>query len=206
MVMRYSPVSRASTFNKSRHKIPVISEDSSLINTDPDRTMSSMKAYGQVSVISEALSYARDAKTYISSNSINVDDQARLIRKHDIEWWKKFTLSASCIIFFLIGAPLGAIIRKGGLGMPVVISVLFFVLWYVLTLTSEKFVREGIMPSAIGMWFASLLLLLVGLFLIRKATLDSSMFNVDTYLNPIKAFVNKYLPKKFEFKNLRATK
>lgn len=170
-----------------------------------DSALDNMLMHEQASLVNQALEYARDTKTYISTNAGNVDDQSRLVRKHDIEWWKKFTLSVSCIIFFLIGAPLGAIIRKGGLGMPVVISVLFFVLWYILTLTSEKFVREGLMPSAVGMWSASLLLFVVGIFLTRKATMDSSLFNVETYLNLIKAWTNKILPQKLKFKNIEKT-
>jgi lipopolysaccharide export system permease protein len=209
MILRYRPVSYIDpNFKKNnpRGKIyPIVIPSENLVQKAPvaDSVINQMHIQDRASITTEALTFARDTKNYISANSGNVDDQARLIRKHDIEWWKKFTLSASCIIFFLIGAPLGAIIRKGGLGMPVVVSVLFFVLWYILSLTSEKFVREGMVPSAIGMWSASLFLLTVGIFLTRKATLDSSLFNIDTYLNPVKSFINKYAPKKLKFKNIQ---
>lgn len=212
MVLRYRPVSYIDLNLKKNNQRgiinPAVIPPGNLIKKAPfaDSVINQMPIRERASMTSEALSFARDTKNYISANSGNVDDQARLIRKHDIEWWKKFTLSASCIIFFLIGAPLGAIIRKGGLGMPVVVSVLFFVLWYILSLTSEKFVREGLVPSGIGMWSSSLLLLTMGVFLTRKATLDSSIFNVDTYLNPIKFFINKYAPKKLKFKNIQQNK
>jgi lipopolysaccharide export system permease protein len=205
--IRQTQIPQPGTVSSGSNASPDIAHPVVIKNApDPDNVLSQMQIYERVSVVTEALSYARDTKSYISANSVNVDDQARLIRKHDIEWWKKFTLSVSCLIFFLIGAPLGAIIRKGGLGMPVVISVLFFVLWYILTLTSEKFVREGIVSSAVGMWSASIFLFMVGIFLTRKATLDSSIFNIDTYLNPFKKFINKYTPKNIKFKNIPSNK
>jgi lipopolysaccharide export system permease protein len=170
--------------------------------TDINKILANMSPDQQDRVINEALNYARDSKTYITSSANNTDDQARIIRKYYIDWWEKFTLSVSCIIFFLIGAPLGAIIRKGGFGMPVVISVAFFVLWYVLTITFKKFVREGVMSPVSGMWTPCIILLVIGLFLVRKATFDSAMFNVDTYLVPVKKFTNKYLPKALKFKKL----
>jgi lipopolysaccharide export system permease protein len=209
LILRYRPVSfvEASVPRPNMNKIinAPNKKPNNIIRTDPgsDTIMDSMELHEQVSAITEAVSFARDVKIQISINDKSIDEMARLIRKHDIEWWKKYTLSVSCIIFFFIGAPLGAIIRKGGLGMPVVISVLFFVLWYVLSLTSEKFVREGIAPSAIGMWSTSVILMALGIFLTRKATLESSIFNVETYLNPIKKFMNKYSPKKLKFKNIR---
>jgi lipopolysaccharide export system permease protein len=83
---------------------------------------------------------------------------------------------------FFIGAPLGAIIRKGGLGLPLVISVVFFVIYHVISFTCEKMSREGIMPPYIGMWVPSLVFLPVGVFLTYKATGDSSLFDVDAYL------------------------
>jgi lipopolysaccharide export system permease protein len=152
------------------------------------------------SLTDNTINNVRSAKSNISSSASNFDGQIRLIRRHDIEWWKKFTLSVSCLIFFLIGAPLGAIIRRGGLGMPVVISVLFFVLWYVLSLSTEKMVREGIVSSASGMWAASILLFIIGIFLIRKATLDSTIFNVEIYLNFFKKIINFVLPRKLKLK------
>jgi lipopolysaccharide export system permease protein len=84
--------------------------------------------------------------------------------------------------------------------MPVVISVLFFVLWYILSLSSEKFVREGMLPSAVGMWFSSVILFVVGIYLTRKATVDSSIFNIETYTNTLKNALNKILPKKMSLK------
>jgi len=134
-------------------------------------------------IINEALSFARDSKTSITNSSLTLDDKQSRLHKYEIEWWRKFTLSAGCLIFFFIGAPLGAIIRKGGLGMPVVISVLFFVLYYIISITGEKFAREGMVTTALGMWLSAIILLPTGIFLTRKAARDSTMLNIDTYVN-----------------------
>lgn len=167
---------------------------------DFETVLNDLSVQERISTVSSVIYAVRDARSNITSNASIYDSQIRLIRKHDIEWWKKFTLSVSCLIFFLIGAPLGAIIRRGGLGMPVVISVLFFVLWYVLSLSTEKMVREGVVSSVVGMWASSVVLFVVGLFLIRKATVDSSIFNVEIYLNFFKKIINCILPKKLKLK------
>ncbi len=104
-----------------------------------------------------------------------------LIRRMISEWHRKFSLSFSCLIFFFIGAPLGAIIRKGGLGLPVVISVLLFVLYYIIDTTGTQFAREGVMQEYIGMWLSSFFLLPLGVFLTFKAVTDSVMMSTDTY-------------------------
>ncbi len=117
---------------------------------------------------------------------------------HAIEWHRKFTLSFACIILFLIGAPLGSIIRKGGLGTPLVSAIVFFVLFYLLNNFGEKFAKSGEWSVYTGMWFSSILLLPVGLFLTYKAMRDSQLFNQEFYyrlLQPIKVTLRKYFKK-----------
>ena len=92
----------------------------------------------------------------------------------------------ACLIFLFIGAPLGAIIRKGGLGLPTVISTLLFILYYIISLTGEKFVRESILSAFQGMWLSSFILVIAGIFLTYQATNDSAILNVDTYINWIR--------------------
>lgn len=108
--------------------------------------------------------------------------QQEQINRHAIEWHRKFTLSFACIVLFLIGAPLGAIVRKGGLGMPVVFSVIFFVIFHMVSITGEKLAREGVLSPFEGMWLSSMVLLPVGLFLTLKATRDSALFDREAYL------------------------
>ena len=94
---------------------------------------------------------------------------------------RKFTLSFACLIFFFIGAPLGAIVRKGGLGLPVVISVAFFIIYYIIDTTGQKMAREGVWEVWQGMWLSSAVLLPIGIFLTYKAATDSALFNADAY-------------------------
>jgi lipopolysaccharide export system permease protein len=106
----------------------------------------------------------------------------KLIYKHQAEWHRKFTLSFACFILFFIGAPLGAIIRKGGLGLPVVISILFFVLFHIISITGEKSVKSGVIDANIGMWVAPAVLLPLGIFLTYKATTDSPLLDADSWI------------------------
>ena len=123
---------------------------------------------------------------------------SEFIIRHKNEWHRKFTLSAACLILFFIGAPLGAIIRKGGLGLPVVISVLSFVLYYVVGMIAEKATVEGVFSSAIGMWIASLLFLGIGLFLTMKATTDSSLMSSEEWGKRISKMRKKLFRKKIK--------
>lgn len=134
-------------------------------------------------VLSQALTFARSAESYIESQKITYRSKMQRLKRFEVEWHRKFTLSFACLIFFFIGAPLGAIIRKGGLGMPVVISVAFFVVYYIISLMGEKLVRETFEPALKGMWLSSYILLPLGIFLTYKATSDSVILNMDTYVN-----------------------
>jgi lipopolysaccharide export system permease protein len=110
-----------------------------------------------------------------------IKDTAVLKARYEIEWHRKFTLSLACLALFLIGAPLGAIIRKGGLGMPLVVSVLLFVAYHVISFTGEKAARSGVTASWEGMWTSTLIFLPIGLFLSYKATTDSSLLEAEKY-------------------------
>lgn len=109
------------------------------------------------------------------------DEDNYILRRHRIEWNKKFTLSLSCLLFFFIGAPLGAIIRKGGLGLPVVVSVLIFIFYYILDTSGEKMAKEGEWDVVFGVWMSTMVLAPLGAFLTYKANQDSGVFNMDVY-------------------------
>ena len=102
------------------------------------------------------------------------------INRHYIEWHRKFTLSVACLLLFLIGAPFGSIVRKGGLGLPLVASVGFFVLYYVVGMIAEKAVRESALGPE-GMWISSLVMLPIGILLTLQATTDSSFFDGSSW-------------------------
>jgi lipopolysaccharide export system permease protein len=153
------------------------------LSTNFDSLFAALPSTEKQNVINNALSMARDSKSYIMSSFTNNDQTLRYARKYDIEWQRKFTLSIACFIFFFIGAPLGAIIRKGGLGMPVVVSIGFFVIYYMISISGEKFAREGVLTHFFGMWLSALILWPLGFFLTYKATTDSAILNMDTYSN-----------------------
>ena len=146
----------------------------------------------QLNILESAANIARSSKVFVESamEDFEMNDYSK--SKYKAEWHRKFTLSVACIVLFFIGAPLGAIIRKGGLGMPVVISIVFFILFHILSITGEKLANEGEIETALGMWMATLILLPVGIFLTYKATADSALFDIDIYLQPFKKlFVRK---------------
>ena len=121
-------------------------------------------------VLEIATGNAHNAQENIAFNRQDLKAQDLNIKKHRKEWHKKFTLSFACLIFFFIGAPLGTIIRKGGLGLPVVISVLFFVIYYIISTVAERMAEFGDLNMFLGVWISSILIFPVGLFLTFKAT------------------------------------
>lgn len=138
--------------------------------------------------LQSALSKAQRAKQEYEYRSLTMADDQRSIRRHSIELMKKFTLSFACIIFFFIGAPLGAIIRKGGLGTPLVISVFLFIFYYIIDNMGYKLARDGKWPVWEGMWLSAAVLLPLGIFFTYKAVNDSAVFNKDAYLNFFRRF------------------
>lgn len=135
----------------------------------------------QRAIIDEAIETATANRENIKSQFNDIDARTKTLYKYEIEVQRKFTLSLACFILFFIGAPLGAIIRKGGFGLPVVFSVLFFVIYHVLSMTGEKFSKEGVLPASKGMWIASLVFLPIGIFLTLKATTDSPLMDADNW-------------------------
>ncbi len=132
-------------------------------------------------IINTALINIRNIKGYASFISGSQNSKTEMTLRYQIEWWRKITLAFACLLLFLIGAPLGAIIRKGGLGLPFVIAVVFFVFFYMITVTGEKFAKEKVTSVFTGMWLSSLILLPIGIFLVRKATHDSNLFNLEAW-------------------------
>lgn len=125
-----------------------------------------------------------------------ISDADSYFIRHAIEWHRKFTLSFACLIFFFIGAPLGAIIRKGGLGTPIVISVCLFIVYYILDTSGIKMAQEMVVPVWEGLWLSSAVLLPVGIFLTYKAAKDSALFNTDAYklfFGRVWLFIDKHI-------------
>ncbi len=142
-----------------------------------------------------ALQYAADqarrCSDIVQYNSVVLDDYQRYIRKHEMELHRKFTLSFACLVFFFIGVPLGAIIRKGGMGMPTVISVSLFIVYYIIDNAGYKMAREALWPVWEGMWLSSFVLLPLGVFLTYKAATDSALFNPEVWIREAEKIMNK---------------
>ncbi len=135
------------------------------------------------SYLTMALNRANTIRQEYEFKSYVMDEDRTTIRRHGIEMHKKFTLSFACLVFFFIGAPLGAIIRKGGIGTPLVLSVFLFIFYYIIDNSGYKLARDGVLPVWEGIWLSSFVLLPLGVFLTYKAMRDSAVLNIDAYKN-----------------------
>ncbi len=149
---------------------------------DPDSIYAHFSREQKIRALDYAIKRAGFARDVINYNGILLEDYQRYMRKHSIELHRKFTLAFACLIFFFIGAPLGAIIRKGGLGAPVVISVALFIIYYIIDNAGYKMAREALWPVWEGMWLSSFVLLPIGIFLTYKAATDSGLFNTEVWI------------------------
>lgn len=169
---------------------------------DVDSVFRGSSSGAMLNYLNQAVNKARMAKASYEFKGLTMSDDKRTIRRHAIELQKKFTLSFACIIFFFIGAPLGAIIRKGGLGMPLVISVFLFIFYYIIDNTGYKMAREGKIAVWQGMWLSSAVLLPLGVFFTYKAMRDSAVFNKDAYVNFLRRVTGRVEKRSLEFKEL----
>lgn len=157
-------------------------------------------------IYSSSLGKARSAKNNHSFDEKLSKNAVTSLYLFQVEWHRKLSVPVSVMIFFLIGAPLGAIIRKGGLGTPIVISVLFFVVYYIVSITGEKMAREGTWDSSSGMWISTLILLPIAVYLTYKATNDSNLLNSEWYYAQYKKVVDGVVNFKNNFKNKKHVK
>lgn len=196
--LRYSE-SRIEDGKTVEERIPDVKLDR-VINVDS--LLKGSNSSAQINYINQALNKAKYQKQEYEFKGLVMQDDRKTIRRHSIELQKKFTLSFACIIFFFIGAPLGAIIRKGGLGMPLVISVLLFIFYYIIDNTGYKMARDGRIAVWEGMWLSSAVLLPLGIFFTYKAVKDSAVFNSDAYLNFFRKLVGSNEARHIEMKEL----
>ncbi len=130
-----------------------------------------------------ALNSARTIKGIADFSVVTLQNGYEFANRFRLEWHRKFTLSLACIIFFFIGAPFGAIVRKGGLGMPMVSAIVIFIIYYMITVAGEKASNESVFSPFVGMWLSSFVMIPLGLFLTYKASIDSNLFNKEWYYN-----------------------
>ena len=169
---------------------------------DINKIIKDLPANEQQQLINQALMRTTTAMQDLQFQGYTINDDNYVIRRHQIELMKKFTLSLACLIFFFIGAPLGAIIRKGGLGMPIVISVILFIVYYIIDNMGYKLARDGRWAVWQGMWLSSAVLLPLGIFLTKKAVNDSAVFNPDAWLNFLRRFTGLHQTRKLAAKEV----
>ena len=172
-----------------RRKVNIASQDSTKIA----RTDVELRHFVQPTDRQSTTEYFTEchAKSTVATNEYEFrglisKDIDQSTRTHWVEWHKKFTLSLACLFFFFIGAPLGAIIRKGGLGVPVVISVTIFIFYYIINVSGKKMAKSGEWVPWFGEWLSSMVLCPIGIFLTYKANKDSAVFNIEAYINVIR--------------------
>ncbi|RCH53629.1 permease [Mucilaginibacter hurinus] len=158
--------------------------------------LSGLPTNDKLSALSAAASEVRSVQEMLKTRAEGYKETVKNVRRSLVEYEKKFTLSVACLVLFLIGAPLGAIIRKGGLGLPVVVSVIFFLIYHIISTIGEKGVKDGDVHPVLGMWIAIFILTPIGLFLAYKAATDSALFDMDAY----KQFFNRLFKRKAALK------
>lgn len=150
----------------------------------------------QVQIVKEALiNIDREIQSY-SWQAEEMYGRTKFIARQKVHYHRNYAYAFTCIVFFLIGAPLGAIVKKGGIGMPVIISIIIFVFYYIINFSTENMTKNGILDPTFAAWSANLIFFPIALILLYKANNDSALFTLNNYLDPIIKYLSKFRPKK----------
>lgn len=199
----YEPLLKEQIFSRDNSVLP--QPDSLRIDKSRFRDMAAMDSIATLQmrekerVWNQARTLAKNSRNMFSFDESAAKEALNQLYRSKVEWHKKMSLPVSIMIFFLIGAPLGAIIRKGGLGLPVVVSIIFFVIYYIISLSGEKLAKEGSWDAVYGMWLSTFILTPIAIYLTYKATNDSALLDTDWYAGKFKALKEKLVP---QFKKL----
>lgn len=177
--------------NTNIKKIEFVDTISEITNTLLDQLPQESKS----TILINAINNIKNSKGYVNVAKRDVEVKQKLRNKYNMEWHRKFTLSFACIVLFFIGAPLGAITRKGGLGLPMILSIIFFVIYHLLGTFGKKLSEEFVLTPLQGMWMATIVLTPIGIFLTYKAVNDSNLINVDAYKDAFKKVLEKFSKK-----------
>ena len=193
-----SILKRKAAFAKDsvRKTLYTLSGEGLKVTVSIDSLYNSLSEADKAKVLKKTKDFAVDAQSLVVRNEEDLTSRRRTIAKYRNEWHQKFTLSFACMIFFFIGAPLGAIIKKGGFGLPIVVSVLVFLAYYMISTAGMKLAREGVWESWQGMWLSSFVVLPLGIFLTYKATVDAQLFNKEAWVAFFKKIGNFFNRKK----------
>ena len=146
-------------------------------------------------VLARTKEYATQVNTTVVREADELASKQKTIARFRNSWHQKFTLSVACMIFFFIGAPLGAIIRKGGFGLPIVVSVVVFLIYYLISTAGMKMSRDNLWEPWLGMWISTIVILPLGVFLTYKATVDAQLFNKEAWMSVINKIINLFRKK-----------
>lgn len=181
--------------NRFNFKRALSSGDTVDISVIKPQVIENLPQAFKMRTVQNALRTARSYKSNLEELSGEYNWRYKVIARHYIVWHRKFAVSIACIILFFIGAPFGAIIRKGGMGMPLVVSVIIFLIYHVLTIIFEKMGRELVWGPVISVWLPAIILLPAGIYLTYKAANDSSILDASTYMKPLR-WLNNFFRKK----------
>jgi len=146
----------------------------------------------RITVINSAKEMVHRSLSNIDAYEKNLLSKRRIINIFNVEYHKRMAFSVACLVLFFIGAPLGAIIRKGGFGLPMIIGIFIFLTYYFISILGGNMARVSSIPAYLGAWLATIVMLPLGLFLTKKATTDIGLFNIDVFLQPIYKFFNRF--------------
>ena len=201
----YEPLLKEQIFSRDNSVLP--QPDSLRIDKSRFRDMATMDSIATLQmrekerVWNQARTLAKNSRNMFSFDESAAKEALNQLYRSKVEWHKKMSLPVSIMIFFLIGAPLGAIIRKGGLGLPVVVSIIFFVIYYIISLSGEKLAKEGSWDAVYGMWLSTFILTPIAIYLTYKATNDSALLDTDWYAGKFKALYERMRPAINKLKN-----
>ena len=189
----YSPLLREQIFEKDPDAVSPpdsvkIDRSAKHISANLLDSVAKADVHTRNKIWSKARQSAKNSRNMFSFDESTSKEALNQLYRSKNEWHRKLALPVSIMIFFLVGAPLGAIIRKGGLGMPIVISVIFFVIYYIISISGEKLAKEGTWDSLLGMWISSIILAPIAVYLTYKATNDSALLDIDWYIGRYKHY------------------
>jgi len=202
----YDPLLKQQIFHKDNTILAVVGDSLYIDRSDRHKSLSTdsiptLPTRSKNNIWKSARNAAKSSRNMFAFDESTAKEALNQLYRSKNEWHRKLAFPVSIMIFFLIGAPLGAIIRKGGLGMPIVISVIFFVIYYIISISGEKWAREGDWSSLMGMWISAIILAPIAVYLTYKATNDSSLLDVDWYYGRYKHYkelLESRLPRKWQ--------
>nr|AOE11054.1 putative membrane protein [uncultured bacterium] len=165
-------------------------------NIDTISTLENFHLKEQISILNGARTKINSAVTNVKNNVKSVKWKRKTLNFFDSEYYGRIALSFSCLILFFIGAPLGSIIRKGGFGLPMILAIAIYVIYFFGNTMGKNLAEESSISSLLGSWISAMVMIPFGIFLTRRATKDKGIFNVDNILLPLKKIFQKFTPKK----------